>query len=428
MYQFVHVEAYSRQAPKTAQHKNKKTGKASSKAGGHCVSYIVKEATRDPGSIPHIENPMPPIHHYGEPLEALETTCEEWAASMTDARGHKLRKDALCVVAGIVSAPHDIDENDWTAFREDAIEWLKRKYGAALRTVIEHQDESHPHLHFYVVPEAGQRFETVHQGKAAAQDAKREGGKKGEQNQAYKAAMRDFQDEFYDAVGIKHGFTRIGPGKRRLTREEWKLEQIQAAASAKAIAVAEKTVDSSKFEAEAIKEKAVKQAKSISAQALAAADKIEQEAEKKGFAQGLDAVEKMPWWKKAITIISGAVRERDQLRERVVIVESEARTWKEKAANWFRAGKKANEELKVVKPRLEEVEAELSVTQRQAKEAAQLREKVELLEDRLHRAGGRIKHLETVESALLERLEPERPETEPVGKKQRRERETGLER
>lgn len=428
MYQFVHVESYSRQASKSAQHKNKKTGKVSGKAGGHCVSYVVKEATRDPGSIPHIENPMPPIYHHGAPLEQLESTCQEWADSMTDARGHKLRKDALCLVAGVVSAPHDIAPNDWTAFRADAIDWLKRKYGEALRTVIEHTDESHPHLHFYVVPEAGSRFETIHQGKAAAAESKGEGGKKGEQNQAYKAAMRDFQDEFYDVVGIKHGFTRIGPGKRRLTREEWKLEQIQAAASAKAIAVAEEMVDSSKVEAETIKNKAVQDAKKISAQALAAADKIEQEAEKKGFAQGLDAVEKMPWWKKALTVISGAVRERDQLRERVVIAEGDAKTWKEKAANWFKAGKKANDELKVVKPKLEEMEVELSVTHRQAREAALLREKVELLEDRLSRAGGRIKHLETVESALLERLEPERAEVEQEGRKRRRERETGLER
>ncbi|NOL74620.1 mobilization protein, partial [Klebsiella pneumoniae] len=98
--------------------------------------------------------------------------------------GHATRKDALCLLAGIVSAPKDIAPEAWEAFQRDSVGWLQGKYGKALRTVIAHHDESHPHLHFYVIPEAGNRFESVHQGRLAAAEVKAQGGVKGLQNQA----------------------------------------------------------------------------------------------------------------------------------------------------------------------------------------------------------------------------------------------------
>lgn len=43
------------------------------------------------------------------------------------------------------------------------------------------------------------------------------------------------QDEFSKKVAMGHGLTRIGPGRRRLTRAQWKAEKAQAAfADAKA--------------------------------------------------------------------------------------------------------------------------------------------------------------------------------------------------
>lgn len=33
------------------------------------------------------------------------------------------------------------------------IEWLKEQYGDDLKTVIEHNDESHPHLHAFILPD-----------------------------------------------------------------------------------------------------------------------------------------------------------------------------------------------------------------------------------------------------------------------------------
>lgn len=394
MYQFVHVESYSRTAPKAAESKNKKTGQASGKAG-RSVSWVVNEAIRDAGSIPHIDTPQAPIYLHGEPLEQLEATCESWASSMTDAKGRKLRKDALCLAAGIVSAPNDIDPQAWEAFKRDSLQWLKDKYGDSLRTVIEHVDESHPHLHFYCVPQPGQRFETVHEGKAAAAEAKAQGKAKGLQNQAYKSAMRTFQDDFYDKVGIDHGFTRLGPGKRRLTREEWKQEQHQAAYAAAAIDKAK----GAQAEGQAIIGDAKAKARAVAAVALKKADAVEREAEKRGFAQGIAATEALPWWQRLRLFVGAVAKERDALKQELATVAGERdvlavenETLTEKVKRYFRAGK-------AVAQRVRELEPALADALERAEDASVARRQADDLQEALHSAEDRAKHWEAVAEA-----------------------------
>ena len=416
-YQFIHVESYSRTPPKKG------------KTGGHSVASVVNEATREPNSIPHIDDPKPPVYIYGKPLETLEKACEDWAASMTDAKGRKLRKDALCLVAGVVSMPEDTTQQAWESFRADAVGHLQQKYGDRLQTVIEHTDESHPHLHFYVVPRPGERFETIHQGKDAAAEAKRGGGLKGAQNQAYKSAMRDYQDEFFEAVGIKNGLTRIGPARRRLTREEWKLEQIQAEAAAKSIAVAQEAVQLSKVEATAIKQEAVNKAKEFAEKTIIKADKITKAAESKGFQQGfskgLEAVERLPWWQKIRVYISKAVRERDQLRGELDTVKKDSEGWKSKAARYLGINKKLDTRLKEVEPKLKEASEELLVTRHKASRAALLREENEQLVVQLgnaeHRADRLKERVERLESTLDELTAA--PQAVTQGRRQEHERE-----
>ena len=385
-YQFIHVESYSRSSPKKG------------KNGGHSVASVVNEAIREPNSIPHIDDPKPPVYIYGKPLESLEETCENWAASMSDAKGRKLRKDALCLVAGVVSMPEDTTPEAWESFRSDAVGHLQKKYGDRLQTVIEHTDESHPHLHFYVVPRPGERFEMIHQGKLAAADVKREGGLKGAQNQAYKSAMRQYQDEFFETVGIKNGLTRIGPGRRRLTREEWKLEQLQVETAAKIIAVAQDSVELSKVEAEEIKQKAADGAKEFADKTLIKADKILKAAESKGFksgfSKGLESVEVLPWWKKVGLYLSGAVRERDKLKNELEDIRKDSESWKEKALRYFGINKKLDSELREVTPKLLSAEEELSVTRHKAKQAAQLREENDQLARKLGDAEHKIEGLQ----------------------------------
>jgi len=392
MYQFVHVESYSRTPPKSAD----KTGKA-----GRSIKWVVDEAIRDPGAIPHVDSPAPPTYVYGEPLEQLEATCEAWAATMTDTKGRKLRKDALCLAAGVVSAPHDIEPEAWASFKAGALDWLKAKYGDDLRTVIEHTDESHPHLHFYCVPQHGQRFESVHQGKAAAAAVKAEGGAKGLQNQAYKAAMREFQDEFFDRVGVRHGFSRLGPGKRRLTREEWRQEQVQSKALAVAIERAEGLTEATAVEREAIIGDARAKASALSAAALKKADAVERAAEKRGFAQGIANTEALPWWRRAALFIGAVAKERDALRSELEAVTGERdelatknESLTEKVKRYFRAGKAAVNRVHELEPELATVRDELKRTRMKADRADDLR-------DALDNASDRARHWEAVAQAHM---------------------------
>lgn len=207
MNQFIHVSSFGLTAPKKAK-----------KDIANSVRSVVAEANREPGNFPHVKEALPPTLLYGKPIEQLEETCESWASSMTDAKGRKLRKDALCLVAGVVSAPADIGEG-WEAFRDDSIEWLKRKYGDQLQTVLEHTDEDQPHIHFYVVAAPGARFETIHQGREAA-DAIKGPKKQQTKETAYTAAMQRYQDDFSVGVALKHGMKRLGEGAPRVSRAE----------------------------------------------------------------------------------------------------------------------------------------------------------------------------------------------------------------
>ena len=195
-YQFLHVEAYARKAGK-------------GKAGGHSIRSIIAEATREPGACPHVASPAPPVPLFGCSLLEVEALATAWGNESRDAMGRGIRKDGLCLLAGVVSAPDDMTAEGWESLKADTIGWLNRD--GCLLSVIEHTDESHRHIHFYKVPAAGARFETLHPGRAASEAARKTGATKGEQNRAYKRAMSHFQSDFFDEVGMFSGLTRLGP-------------------------------------------------------------------------------------------------------------------------------------------------------------------------------------------------------------------------
>lgn len=220
-YQFIHVEAYSREVSK-----QKSKGK-----GGLSVRQVIAEAGREPGNCPHVQEPQAPEILFGS-LDQAEAEATSWAEQATDQQGRKLRKDGHCLLAGVVSLPR-LEEENWLEFSKRSTEYLRAKYGERLKCVIAHQkDEEHPHIHFYAVPKNGERFEVIHEGQQAAKQAKADGKLKGEQNAAYIAAMRGLQDDFQRKVGQPLGLTRLGPGRRRLTRKAWQAEQAQAKALA----------------------------------------------------------------------------------------------------------------------------------------------------------------------------------------------------
>lgn len=212
-YQFIHIECYARQGSKQGK-------------GKWSIRDIVAEAGREEGNYYHVKDAKPPKLVYGVSLAELEKKANEWGDQAKDARGHKLRKDGHCLLAGVISLPME-QKKDWEKFKAESVKWLKNEYGERLKTVVEHTDETHPHIHFYAVPNVGERFEVLHKGQQAANAAKAAGKKKGEQNREYCEAMRQWQDNF-GAVASRFGLARLGPGRRRLTRDQWKAEQKQA--------------------------------------------------------------------------------------------------------------------------------------------------------------------------------------------------------
>ncbi|MET5021246.1 hypothetical protein AAHH78_41250, partial [Burkholderia pseudomallei] len=74
------------------------------------------------------------------------------------------------------------------------INYLKENYAERFKSGIAHRDVAHPHLHFTVVPHIGEKFEDIHEGCKAANEAKRLGKKKGEKNISYIEEMRAYQD------------------------------------------------------------------------------------------------------------------------------------------------------------------------------------------------------------------------------------------
>ena len=238
-YQFLHIGNYSRAG-------SNQGGKTKFSAG-----QILAEQGREDGACDHVKDPQKPELLFGvEPGEVLGMA-NAWADQAKDSIGRNLRKDGNVLVAGVISLPSD-EKSKFDAFAKDSIDWLQDKYGDRLKSVVAHHDEAHPHLHFSVVPNHGERFEEIHEGRKAVVQAKEQGLLKGDQNKAYKEAMKGLQSDFYEKVGAKHGLTKTGPARERLTREEWKERQEQARAIAdrtKKLETKEATYDQRKAQA-----------------------------------------------------------------------------------------------------------------------------------------------------------------------------------
>ncbi|MRN67700.1 hypothetical protein [Brucella sp. 10RB9213] len=125
------------------------------------------------------------------------------------------------------------------------IEWLKTEYGNDLKCVILHDDERFPHLHAYAMPD-DLRCRNLHVGVAVKEAVMKAGPDDGEDSKdhnkrgdvAYRAAMSKWQDRYFEQVGLPSGLTRLGPGKRRLSRDAWKAEQ----AAVKSVQMAQEQV------------------------------------------------------------------------------------------------------------------------------------------------------------------------------------------
>ena len=204
--QFVHISVYSLHPPK-------KTSRGADRKWA--VRDVLAEASREPQACLHVPRPRPPILLHGPSLAELEAEIGTIHARSTDAAGRRLRKDASVLLAGVASYPRGgIEYGYW---KQCTLEWLQIEFGEHLRTVVEHTDETHPHVHFYVVNPDGGNVKDLHPGFRAAKGAQTPK----EQRLAYNTAMRAFQDRFWEHVAGPSGLARLGPGRQRMSRAQW---------------------------------------------------------------------------------------------------------------------------------------------------------------------------------------------------------------
>lgn len=220
-YQFAHIYTYSGSGGKEGKFK---------------VSGCLGEAFRDEGYTKHIEKPDKNVGLLYGDREALEKSIKDYQKDFRDPRGHKLRKDGKCLLAGVFSWPPGTTKDDFVTGNVYLKSWLLKEYGASLRCVLTHEDEPfqrgshkdtpHYHTHFFAVPEASQDIKELHQGLKAKKEARTAGRGILEQDKAYKWAMGDWQDKIHRELGVQLGFERARPEalrEKRLSRREQKI-------------------------------------------------------------------------------------------------------------------------------------------------------------------------------------------------------------
>jgi hypothetical protein len=220
-YQYVHVQTFS------------------IKSGG---AGIAAEAERKESHSRHVAAPKPPVLVAGvEPIEAWNAVVERHGKSCdlyTKKSGikgeRKLRSDAHILVGAVASHPEptatcDIESPDFKDWLNRSIAFFTEEHGEPLSVVI-HLDESHPHIHFLTAPdlERGQRMPDIHCGEKAKEKVGGKHAKKHIKDQAWKEAMRGYQDRYQESVGVYHGLARLGPQGRRLPAGAYQAEQAEA--------------------------------------------------------------------------------------------------------------------------------------------------------------------------------------------------------
>lgn len=244
-YQFLHIATYSRKA----------------NPAGQSVDQVVEEVERNPAFCQHVEDPKPPRLIYGISVRAMKAKHD---AMLESARVPVVKKDGEVAYRSVRTDRHTLltavasypvprvqveadarEKAKYQAWVEANVRFLRDRFGSQLKTVVEHEDETHPHLHAYVLPDEIEDLNAIrlHPGKAAKlaaeERAKAEGMAPRDAvklgNDALKKSMRALQDDYHAEVGAPCGMTRLGPGRRRMSRKQW-VEEKELAAKASVIA------------------------------------------------------------------------------------------------------------------------------------------------------------------------------------------------
>ena len=230
-YQFGHIQWAAR--TRTQKRTSSDVGGLKTRSVGWSAQDLADEAERIPHACEHVESPRPPTLVYGVMPSQAVAEATAWGDQATegrDKRRTKLRSTSPVIAAGVISLPSSMIDV-WPAYRDEAVEALKERYGDRLRSVVEHLDEAHPHMHFYLVPKPGEQFGAVHEG-YQARNEERKKGPGAKVRTAYQDAMKGWQDWLFERVSAQFGLLRLGPKRERLSRQEYMRQQDLAKAKA----------------------------------------------------------------------------------------------------------------------------------------------------------------------------------------------------
>lgn len=242
--QFMHVKTYPR-----------KISSLSSKKYGNTVDKIVKEAIRFRGSCNHVKVPQSVRLISGKPLEdlpkRLEKLLKDTGQNIMDTKHGGLKKravrfDAHVLLAAVYSYPVKIGKVKHDAmddFFKDCIEFHQNQFGEIDSAVL-HIDESYFHIHVYTIDANAKR---LHPGFAAKEYKKIDTTYTG----TYRSEMSKLQDLFFEQVSSHHDIARIGPARKRYTRDVYmSIKKNAEEQSANYLEQLEKTIKDKQVEAD----------------------------------------------------------------------------------------------------------------------------------------------------------------------------------
>jgi hypothetical protein len=192
---------------------------------------VLAEASRTPGSHPHVLNARPPVVVYGRHPTDLVAIIDARLSTATDRGRRRLPRTfpvLLAAVASIPVQPADMAANLDVRRRVDAwvannVKFAIDEFGSSLESVIAHDDERFFHLHAFAVPipnpdTQALSAETVWKPLAAQGRVRRAGGSRRAQRDAYKTEAKLVLDRYYATVGAPSELQRAGPNRARISR------------------------------------------------------------------------------------------------------------------------------------------------------------------------------------------------------------------
>jgi hypothetical protein len=201
------------------------------------AKFVTDEVGREPYACSHIDDPKPPIILFGcSPQEVYQKT-QAIVDNCKDPIGRKIRADRQILCSGVVSiqleaTKENLQSKEVKIWINKVHKFLHKKFGKQYVNLTLHEDEGKfIHCHFFVLPivENGiLNVSKMHPGLAAQVALKDKKPSKKVKDIAYKQAMGEFQNSYYEEVSVECGHLRYGPRRRRLTRKEWHTEKNNA--------------------------------------------------------------------------------------------------------------------------------------------------------------------------------------------------------